>query len=78
MQSAPQLNENHLTDTEEATASAIEADFAKLFERWNDCGFPRSVVVPMAFVVAVDAAKRSGVSYERALETLELIWHGRN
>lgn len=67
-----------LTATEEATANAIEADFATLFDRWSDRGFPRDVVVPMAFIVAVDAAKRAGVSFESAVETMQLIWHGRN
>lgn len=67
-----------LTPTEEATANAIEADFKTLFDRWSDRGFPRDVVVPMAFLVAVDAAKRSGVSFESAVETLKLIWHGPN
>lgn len=67
-----------LTPTEEATANAIEADFATLFDRWSDRGFPRNVVVPMAFIVAVDAAKRAGVSFESAVETMQLIWHGRN
>ena len=67
-----------LTPTEEATANAIEQDFAKLFDRWTERGFPRNVVVPMALIVAVDAAKRSGVSFESAVETLKLIWHGAN
>lgn len=66
-----------LSPTEEATANAIEADFKTLFDRWSDRGFPRNVVVPMAFIVAVDAAKRSGVSFESAVETLQLIWHGK-
>ena len=68
---------DHLTPTEEATVNAIEADFQKLFDRWLDRGFPRNVVVPMAFLVAVDAAKRAGVSFDSAAETLQLIWHGR-
>lgn len=67
-----------LTPTEEATANAIEADFASLFERWTERGFPRNVVVPMALIVAVDAAKRSGISFESAIETFKLIWHGAN
>jgi hypothetical protein len=67
---------DRLTPTEEATANAIEADFAKLFDRWSERGFPRNVVVPMALIVAVDAAKRNGVSFEKAVETLQLIWHG--
>lgn len=67
-----------LTPTEEATANAIEQDFASLFERWTERGFPRDVVVPMALLVAVDAAKRNGVSFESAVETLKLIWHGPN
>jgi len=65
-----------LTPTEEATANAIEQDFASLFERWTERGFPRDVVVPMALLVAVDAAKRNGVSFESAVETLKMIWHG--
>lgn len=68
---------DRLTPTEEATANAIEADFAKLFDRWSDRGFPRDVVVPMAFIVAVDVAKKSGISFERAIETMQLIWHGK-
>jgi len=68
---------DRLTPTEEATANAIEADFQKLFDRWGDLGFPRDVVVPMAFIVAVDVAKKSGVSFERAIETMQLIWHGK-
>jgi hypothetical protein len=67
-----------LTPTEEATANAIEQDFASLFEWWTERGFPRNVVVPMALIVAVDAAKRSGVSFESAVEALKLIWHGAN
>lgn len=67
---------DRLTPTEEATANAIEADFQTLFERWSERGFPRDVVVPMALIVAVDAAKRSGVSFESAVATLKLIWHG--
>jgi hypothetical protein len=67
---------DRLSPTEEATANAIEQDFAGLFERWSERGFPRTVVVPMALIVAVDAAKRSGVSFESAVETLKLIWHG--
>jgi hypothetical protein len=73
----PQATPDRLTPTEEATANAIEADFAALFDRWSDRGFPRDVVVPMAFIVAVDVAKKSGISFERAVETLQLIWHGR-
>lgn len=69
---------DRLTPTEEATANAIEADFNVLFDRWSERGFPRNVVVPMALIVAVDAAKRSGVSFESAAETLKLIWHGAN
>lgn len=65
-----------LTPTEEATANAIEQDFASLFERWTERGFPRNVVVPMALLVAVDAAKRNGVSFESAVETLKMIWFG--
>jgi hypothetical protein len=64
------------TPTEEAAANAIEVDFETLFARWGERGFPRNVVAPMAFVVAVDAAKRSGISFESAVETLKLIWHG--
>jgi hypothetical protein len=30
----------------------------------------------MALIVAVDAAKRSGVSFESAADTLRLIWFG--
>ena len=71
------VSPDRLTATEEATANAIEADFTKLFDRWSDRGFPRDVVVPMAFIVAVDAAKRSGVTFESAVETLQLIWHGK-
>lgn len=67
---------DRLTPTEEATANAIESDFQALFDRWSDRGFPRNVVVPMALIIAVDAAKRSGVSFESAVETLKLIWHG--
>lgn len=66
-----------LTPTEEATADAIETDFETLFDRWSDRGFPRDVVVPMAFIVAVDSAKRAGISFESAVETLQLIWHGK-
>lgn len=69
--------EDALTTTEEATANAIEADFQTLFERWIGRGFPRDVVVPMAFILAVDTAKRSGVSFERAIETLQVVWHGK-
>lgn len=69
---------DHLTPTEEATANAIEQDFAGLFDRWTERGFPRNVVVPMALIVAVDAAKRSGVSFESAVETLKMIWYGSN
>jgi hypothetical protein len=69
---------DRLSPTEEATANAIEQDFAGLFDRWSERGFPRNVVVPMALIVAVDAAKRSGVSFESAVETLKLIWHGAN
>lgn len=69
--------QDSLTTTEEATATAIEADFHSLFERWIDRGFPRNVVVPMAFILAVDTAKRSGVSFERAVETLQIVWHGK-
>ena len=69
---------DRFSPTEEATANAIEQDFAGLFARWSERGFPRDVVVPMAFIVAVDAAKRSGVSFESAVETLKLIWHGAN
>ena len=69
---------DRLTPTEEATANAIEQDFAGLFDRWTERGFPRNVVVPMALIVAVDAAKRSGVSFESAVETLQLIWHGKD
>ena len=68
---------DRLNPTEEATANAIEADFTALFDRWSDRGFPRNIVVPMALIVAVDAAKRSGVSFESAVETLQLIWHGK-
>lgn len=68
---------DRLNPTEEATANAIEQDFNVLFDRWNERGFPRNVVVPMALIVAVDAAKRSGVSFESAVETLQLIWHGK-
>jgi hypothetical protein len=67
---------DHLTPTEEATANAVEADFQALFDRWSERGFPRAVVVPMALIIAVDAAKRSGVSFESAVETLKMIWHG--
>jgi hypothetical protein len=69
---------DHLTPTEEATANAVEAEFEALFDRWGERGFPRSVVVPMALIVAVDAAKKSGVSFESAVETLKMIWHGAN
>lgn len=69
---------DRLSPTEEATANAIEADFAMLFDRWRDRGFPRNVVVPMALIVAIDAAKNAGVSFESAIATLELIWRGRN
>lgn len=69
--------EDALTPTEEATANAIEADFHTLFERWISRGFPRDVVVPMAFILAVDTAKQSGVSFERAVETLQVVWHGK-
>lgn len=65
-----------LTPTEEAAADAIEQDFAGLFERWSERGFPCAVVVPMALIVAVDAAKRGGVSFESATDTLRLIWFG--
>lgn len=68
---------DRLTPTEEATANAIENDFQSLFDRWSDRGFPRNIVVPMALIVAVDAAKRSGVTFESAVETLQLIWHGK-
>jgi hypothetical protein len=71
-------SDDSLTPTEEATVRAIEADFERLYAYWLDRGFPRSIVVPMAFVSAVDAAKRAGVSFERALETLRLIWFGRD
>jgi len=67
-----------LTPTEEATADAIETDFEALFDHWSDRGFPRNVVVPMAFIVAVDSAKQAGISFESAVETLQLIWHGKN
>ena len=67
-----------LTATEEATVDAIEADFAKLFDRWSDRGFPRDVVVPMAFIVAVDAAKRAGISFESALDTFKMVWFGKS
>lgn len=67
-----------LTPTEEATANAIEQDFASLFERWTERGFPRDVVVPMALIIAVDAAKRSGISFESAVDTLKMIWFGAN
>jgi hypothetical protein len=67
---------DRLSPTEEATANAIEQDFAGLFDRWSERGFPRNVVVPMALIVAVDAAKRSGVSFESAADTLRLIWFG--
>lgn len=67
---------DRLTPTEEATANAVEADFQALFDRWSDRGFPRNVTVPMALIVAVDAAKRAGVSFESAVETLKMIWFG--
>jgi len=70
------VSPDRLSPTEEATANAIEADFQKLFDRWGDLGFPRNIVVPMALIVAVDAAKRAGVSFESAAETLKMIWHG--
>jgi hypothetical protein len=68
--------EDCLTTTEEAAAHAIEADFEALFARWLDRGFPRNVVVPMAFLVAVDTAKRAGISFESAADTLRMIWFG--
>ena len=76
-QQVPVVPPDRLTPTEEATANAIEADFKTLFDRWSDRGFPRNVVVPMAFIVAVDVAKKSGVSFEKAVETLQMIWHGK-
>jgi len=78
MEPSIHVDDNRLSPTEEATANAIEADFTKLFDRWTDRGFPRNVVVPMAFIVAVDAAKRSGVSFESAVQTLKLIWLGKD
>lgn len=65
---------DQLTPAEEATANAIEADFALFFDRWRDRGFKRDVVVPMAFIVAVDAAKQNGISFDSALETMRMIW----
>lgn len=70
--------DDQLTTTEEAAAHAIEADFEALFARWLDRGFPRNVVVPMAFLVAVDTAKRAGISFESAADTLRVIWFGDN
>lgn len=69
-------NEDCLTPTEEATVNAIEADLQRLFERWAFAGFPPTVIIPMAFVSIVDATKHAGVSFENAVETLRLIWHG--
>ncbi len=68
----------HLTPMEEQTANAVELDFQTLFDRWSERGFPRDVVVPVALVVAVDAAKRAGISFDSAVETLKLIWFGAN
>lgn len=68
---------DRLTPIEEAAATAIEADFALFFDRWRDRGFNRDVVIPMAFIVAVDAAKQSGISFESALDTMRMIWHGK-
>ena len=69
---------DHLTPIEETTANAVETEFEALFDRWSERGFPRNVVAPMALIIAVDAAKRSGISFESAVETLKLIWHGAN
>lgn len=66
-----------LSPTEEATANAIEAEFAALLDRWMSNGFPRNVIVPMTFILTVDAAKRCGVSFDSAVETLQLVWHGK-
>jgi hypothetical protein len=73
---AAQIDENRLSPTEEATANAIETDFTLLFERWTALGYPREVIVPMALITAIDAAKGAGVSFETVLETLKLIWFG--
>lgn len=70
--------EDRLTPTEEATVNAIEADFAELFERWEARGFPRTVVIPMALFFIVDLAKRTGVTFKRAVDTMHLIWHGKD
>jgi hypothetical protein len=66
-----------LTPVEEATADAIEADFAALVKRWQDRGFPRNVVVPMVFTLANDLARQSGIKFESAIETMRMVWLGK-
>lgn len=70
------VDAERLSPTEEATANVVEADLQDVFERWEARGFPRQVTVPMMLLTAVDIAKRSGVTFESAVETLQLIWHG--
>ncbi len=73
---APAQPEVQLSPIEEATANAVEADFTHLFDTWADRGLPRNVTVPMALITAADEAKKNGVSFTSAVETLQLIWFG--
>ena len=65
---------DRLTHAEETIANEIEHDFAKLFERWSYKGHPKNFVVPTALLIALDEARRSGISFQSALETLQLIY----
>jgi hypothetical protein len=63
-----------MTPTEEATAIAIEIDFAKLFTQWEARGLPRDSLIPMALFYTLDVGRRAGLSYERAAELLKAIY----
>jgi hypothetical protein len=65
---------DRLTHNEETVADEIEKDLAKLFDKWGFKGFPKNVVVPMALLLAIDEAKRSGISYKSVLETLQMVF----
>lgn len=57
-------------------ADEIDKDFERLFERWREKGYATEFVVPTALVFAMHTAKHHGISFESAIETLQLIWHG--
>lgn len=62
---------------ETLVADEIDKDIERLFARWREKGYSAESVIPIVFIYATHIAKHNGITFESAVETLQLIFHGK-